>query len=203
MGQGKLMGSICCTRIPFILVAINQSHLSPLLRPYSANPPVDPKTHISTGTIELFFVMILTTHICLQTYVLCLALFLVTITPYCTFSSQSWWFCLLSAPLWFHCLHTPYCYLFLANWSMCSPALNFWIYKDRIYRSGFFNFNIVGLSSPLLPCRLVDLRRGLLYSENLQHPPSLSPHSTAPYFRLHFCAWFAFPSLGALVKADI
>ena len=70
MGQGELMGSIHCTWIPFILIMTNQSHLSPLLRPYSANPPVDPKTHISTGTIELFFVMILTTHICLQTYVL-------------------------------------------------------------------------------------------------------------------------------------
>ena len=45
----------------------------------------------------------------------------------------------------------------------------------------FFSFNIVGLSSPLLPYSLVDLRRGLLYSENLQHPPSLSSHSTAPY----------------------
>ena len=89
MGQGKLMGSIHCTRIPFILITINQSHLLPLSRPYSANPPVDPKTHISTYTVELFFVMILTTHICLQTYVLCLALFLVTIMPYCTFSSQS------------------------------------------------------------------------------------------------------------------
>ena len=31
MGQGKLMGFIRCTRIPFILVATNQSHLSPLL----------------------------------------------------------------------------------------------------------------------------------------------------------------------------
>ena len=59
MGQGELMGFICCTRIPFILVAINQSHLLPLLRPYSANPPVDPKTHIGTSTDELFFVMIL------------------------------------------------------------------------------------------------------------------------------------------------
>ena len=48
-------------------------------------------------------------------------------------------------------------------------------------RLGFFSFNIIGLSSPLLPCRLVDLRRGLLYSENLQHLPSLSSHSTAPY----------------------
>ena len=61
MGQGELLGSIRCTRIPFILVAISQSHLSPLSRPYSANPHVDPKTHIGTGTIELFFVMILTT----------------------------------------------------------------------------------------------------------------------------------------------
>ena len=62
IGQGKLMGSIHCTRIPFILVAINQSHLSPLSKPYSANPLGDPKTHIGTGTVELFFVMILTTH---------------------------------------------------------------------------------------------------------------------------------------------
>ena len=61
MGQGELMGSICCTRIPFILVAISQLHLSPLLRSYSVNPPVDPKTHFGTGTVELFFVMILMT----------------------------------------------------------------------------------------------------------------------------------------------
>ena len=72
-----------------------------------------------------------------------------------------------------------------------------------MYRLGFFSFNIVGLSSPLLPCRLVDLRRGLLYSENLQHPPSLSSHSTMPYFRLHFCPQFAFPSLGVLIKANV
>ena len=61
MGQGELMGSIHCTRIPFILVAINQSHLLPLLRSYSTNPLVDPKTHFGTSTDELFFVMILTT----------------------------------------------------------------------------------------------------------------------------------------------
>ena len=61
MGQGELMGSICRTRIPFILVTTGQSHLSPLSRPYSADPLVDPKTHIGTGTVELFFVMILTT----------------------------------------------------------------------------------------------------------------------------------------------
>ena len=61
MGQGELMRSIRCTRIPFILVTTNQSHLSPLSKSYSINPLVDPKTHIGTGTIELFFVMILTT----------------------------------------------------------------------------------------------------------------------------------------------
>ena len=60
-GQGELMGSIHCTRIPFILVAISQSHLSPLSKSYSANPLPDPKTHFGTGTIELFFVMILMT----------------------------------------------------------------------------------------------------------------------------------------------
>ena len=60
MGQGELMGSIHCTRIPFILVAINQLHPLPLSKPYSSNPLVDPKTHFGTGTIELFFVMILT-----------------------------------------------------------------------------------------------------------------------------------------------
>ena len=54
MGQGELMGSIRCTRIPFILVAINQSHLSPLSEPYSSNPLLDPKTHFGTGTVVLF-----------------------------------------------------------------------------------------------------------------------------------------------------
>ena len=49
-----------------------------------------------------------------------------------------------------------------------------------MYGLGFFSFNIVGLSSPLLLCRLVDLRRGLIYSKNLQHPPSLFSHSTTP-----------------------
>ena len=61
MGQGELMGSICCTQIPFILITINQSHLSPLLKSYSVNPFIDPKTHFDIGIIELFFVMILTT----------------------------------------------------------------------------------------------------------------------------------------------
>ena len=61
MGQGELMGSIHCTRIPLILVTINQSHLLPLLKSYPSNPLVDPKTHLGTGIVELFFVMILTT----------------------------------------------------------------------------------------------------------------------------------------------
>ena len=60
MGQGELMGSIRCPWIPFILVAIDQSHLLPLLKSYSANPLKDPKTHFGTGTVELFFVMFLT-----------------------------------------------------------------------------------------------------------------------------------------------
>ena len=61
MGQGELMGSIHCTWIPFILVKISQSHLSPILKSYSSNPLLDPKTHFGTGTVELFFVMILMT----------------------------------------------------------------------------------------------------------------------------------------------
>ena len=61
MGQGELMGAICCTRNPIILVTISQSHLSPLSKSYSSNPLEDPKTHFGTSTIELFFVMILTT----------------------------------------------------------------------------------------------------------------------------------------------
>ena len=67
IGQGKLMGSLHCTRIPFILVAISQSHLSPLSKSYSANPLLDPKTHFGTSTVELFFVMILTTPYAYQT----------------------------------------------------------------------------------------------------------------------------------------
>ena len=66
MGQGKLIGSIHCTWIPFILVVINQSHLLPLSKSYSVNPLTDPKTHIGTGTVELFFVMILTTPFAYQ-----------------------------------------------------------------------------------------------------------------------------------------
>ena len=124
-GQGKLMGSICCTWIPFILVAISQSHLSPLLDLYSANPLVDLKTHTSTDTVVLFLCHDSHDLLCLWIHVLCLDSFFVMITSYCTFLSQSWQFCSLSAPLGFRCLHTPYCYLFLANWSMRCPALNY------------------------------------------------------------------------------
>ena len=60
-GQDKLMGSIHCTQIPFILVTISQSHHSPLLVLYSTDPLVDLKTHTGTGTVELFFVIILMT----------------------------------------------------------------------------------------------------------------------------------------------
>ena len=55
--------------------------------------------------------------------------FFVIIASYRTFLSRLWWLCLLSAPLWCHCLHIPYCYLFLANWSVCCPALNFLVYN--------------------------------------------------------------------------
>ena len=72
-----------------------------------------------------------------------------------------------------------------------------------MYGLGFFSFNIVGLSSPLLPCRPVDLRRGLLYSKNLQHPPfTLFPFNRT-LSRLHFCTQLAFLSLGVLIKANI
>ena len=54
MGQGELMGSICCTRIPFILVETGQSHLLPLSEPYSANPLPDLKIHFGTSTVVLF-----------------------------------------------------------------------------------------------------------------------------------------------------
>ena len=132
-------GVVCCLRwvkaswwdlstvlgFPFILVTINQSHLSLLPKSYSANPHVDPKTHFGTGTIVLFLCHDSHNPPCLPTYVLCLALFFVMITSYRTFILQLWWFCLLSAPLWFRCLHTPCCYLFLANWSVRRPALNF------------------------------------------------------------------------------
>ena len=72
-----------------------------------------------------------------------------------------------------------------------------------MYRLGFFSFNIIGLSSPLLPCRPVDLRRGLIYSENLQHPPLALFPLNCTLYRLHFCTRFAFLSLGVLIKADI
>ena len=87
-------------------------------------------THRSEDPLWHWYCWIVLYHdshdpLCLSTHVLCLALFFVTITSYCTFISQPWQLCLLSAPLRFRCLHTPYCYLFLANWSVCNPALNY------------------------------------------------------------------------------
>ena len=76
--------------------------------------------------------------------------------------------------------------LLLSIFKLTGPCVILPLTDKYITRIGctdwvFFSFNIVGLSSPLLPCRLVDLRRGLLYSKNLQHPPLLSFHSTVPY----------------------
>ena len=123
-GQSELMGSIHCTQIPFILVATNQSHLSPLSKTLLSQP-----TSRSIDPHRYWYCWIVLCHdshnpLCLHIYVLCLALFFVTITSYRTFISQAWRFCLPSAPLWFCWLHIPYCYLFLANWSMRNPALN-------------------------------------------------------------------------------
>ena len=53
-GQGELMGIIHCTWISFILAMASQSHLVPLLDPYSANLQVDLKTHNGTNAIVLF-----------------------------------------------------------------------------------------------------------------------------------------------------
>ena len=74
-GQSELMGPICCTRIPFILTMINQSHLSPLLDPYSVGPLVDPKTHNRTDAIVLFLCHDSHKPLCLWIHVLCLDFF--------------------------------------------------------------------------------------------------------------------------------
>ena len=60
MGQGELMGSICCTRIPFILAVISQSHLSPLSRSYSATHSQIRRPTSAPVPLYCFFVMILT-----------------------------------------------------------------------------------------------------------------------------------------------
>ena len=85
---------------------------------------IDPKTHTGTGTIVLFLCHDSHDPLCLWIYVLCLASFFVTIISYCIFLLWSWQFCLLSAPLWFHCLHILYCYLFLASGLCTDPVLN-------------------------------------------------------------------------------
>ena len=169
------MGSIHCTRIPFILIATSQSHPSPLSDLYSADPQVDPKTHTGTKAVVLFLCHNSHDPPMLINPCSMFRSFFVMIMSYHIFVLQSWWFCLLSAPLRFHCLHTLYCYLFLAIGPCTNPALNSLVYIIRIgYTNHFFSSNIIRFSSPLLPCRLVDLRRGLLTDKNLQ-PSSLAP----------------------------
>ena len=85
--------------------------------------------HTGTGTIVLFLCHDSHDPLCLWIHVLCLDSSFVIIMSYRTFLSWFQQFCLLSAPLWAHCLHTPYCYLFLANWSVRCPALNFMVYN--------------------------------------------------------------------------
>ena len=87
MGQGELMGFIRCTQIPFILVATNQSHLSPLSKTLLSQP-----TSRSIDPHRYWYCWIVLCHdshnpLCLHIYVLCLALFFVTITSYRTFLS--------------------------------------------------------------------------------------------------------------------
>ena len=73
-GQNNLMGSIYYTRIPFILVVISQSHLSPLSDLYSADPQEDLKTHHSTNVVVLFLCNDSHDPLCLWIHVLCLDL---------------------------------------------------------------------------------------------------------------------------------
>ena len=41
-----------------------------------------------------------------------------------------------TAPLWFHCLHILYCYIFLAIDLCTGPTLNYLVHiQDRMYRS--------------------------------------------------------------------
>ena len=140
--------------------------------------------------------------------------FFITIMSYCTILSWSWQFCLLSASLWFHCLHILYCYLFLATGLCADPALISSVYIFRIGCTDYFSsFNIIGYSSPLLPCRQADLRRGLIYSENLQHSPcSLpTPHNfsdctsmpDSPFHRLECSLRLTSSSRNARVRATL
>ena len=129
MGQGKLMGSIHCARIPFILVTINQSHLLPLSKSYSANPLIDLR-----NPHQYQYCWIVLCHdshdpLCLQSLCSMFSIFLCHNHILSHLHFAIWQFCLLSAPLWFRCLHIPYWYLFLANWSMHSPALNSQVYN--------------------------------------------------------------------------
>ena len=76
------MGSFHYPRIPFILVRIHQSDLSPLLDLYSADPLVDPKPHTGIQAVVLFLCHDSHNSLCLRIHVLCLDLPLLCITPY-------------------------------------------------------------------------------------------------------------------------
>ena len=82
----------------------------------------------------VFFIMMIMTPYAYES-MFYVKIFFVTITSYHTFLLWLWWFCLLSAPLWFHCLHTLYCYLFLAIGLCADPAFHCLVYnQDRMYR---------------------------------------------------------------------
>ena len=153
-GQGKLMGSICCPRIPFILVMINQSHPLPLSGPYSVNPQADPKTHINTNVIVLFLCHDSHDPLCLWIHVSIFWSFLCQITSYHIFLLQSWCFGLLLAPLWFHWLHILYCCLFVAMGLCTNPTLNPLVYISRTECTDH-SLALILLDSPL-PCCLAD-----------------------------------------------
>ena len=165
------MGSVHCTQIPFILIMTNQSHHSSLLTPYSADSQEYLKTHIGTGIVELFFVMILTTPYAYESmfYVQTLSWSQShLITP--SFCNHD-----ISAYCQPHSGSAAYTLPIVIYFQLTGPCIALPLTLWYIIRIGcmdhFLSFNTVGYSSPLLPCRSVDLRRGLIYSENLQQPP--------------------------------
>ena len=74
MSQGELMGFICCTRIPFYPRRNQPITSLTTIEVLLSQPTLDLTTHFGTGTVELFFVMILMTPYAYKPYVLCLAL---------------------------------------------------------------------------------------------------------------------------------
>ena len=86
-------------------------------------------THHGTDTIVLFPLSWFSWPPMLMKLCSMFRFFFVMIAPYHIFLLWCWHFCLLSAPLWFHCLHILYCYLFLAIGLCTDPALNYLVYK--------------------------------------------------------------------------